>query len=237
MKRSALATMLAAFVVVAGLAGCSDESATPVSDGAANSSQATDVAETGSTEAPQTSTNTADLLNPGPLPDIALGKADAPITVVEYASLTCPHCAAFHEETFPALKSKYIDTGKVRFIFREFPLDNYATAGFMLARCAEPAKYYPILEAFFAQQRAFLDAADPFVWIQGFGKQVGFTQESLDACLSNQDLLDNVMAVRQRASEKYGVSSTPSFFINGKISRGAMSIEELSKEIDPLLKG
>jgi protein-disulfide isomerase len=237
MKRSALATTLAAFVVVAGLAGCSEESQTPVSDGAANSSQATDVAETGSTETPQPATNTSDLMTAGPLPDIALGKADAPVTIVEYASLTCPHCAAFHKETFPALKSNYIDTGKVRYIFREFPLDNYATAGFMLARCADQSKYYPILDAFFAQQRAFLDAADPFTWIQGFGKQVGFTQESMDACLSNQDLLDNVMAVRQRASEKYGVSSTPSFFINGKISRGGMGIEELSKQIDPLVKG
>ncbi len=93
---------------------------------------------------------------PGPLPDQVLGEASAPITIIEYASLTCPHCAAFQKETFPALKERYIDTGKVRYIFREFPLDNYATAGFMLARCGGDGKYYPIIDAFFAKQNELL---------------------------------------------------------------------------------
>jgi protein-disulfide isomerase len=235
MKRSALTSLLAACALSIGLAACSDESETPVSEGQGAAEQ------TGAaTPAPGTAgapTNTAnvdlaELLAPGPLPDVVLGQADAPVTIVEYASLTCPHCATFHTQTYPAMKQNYIDTGKVRYIFREFPLDNYATAGFMLARCADQSNYYPIIEAFFAQQRAFLDAADPFEWLQSFGRQVGFTQESLDACLSNQQLLENVMDVRQRASEKFGVSSTPSFFINGKIRRGGLSVEELSKEID-----
>lgn len=244
MKSSALTTLFAACVIAVGLAGCSEEqSSTPVSDNAAQTSSSSEEGAERSTPAPATqatpgqSVDLKELLEPGPLPDIALGREDAPVTVVEYASLTCPHCATFHTGTYPALKQKYVDSGKVRFIFREFPLDNYATAGFMMARCAEPSKYHPIIDAFFAQQRAFLDASDPFAWLQDFGKQVGFTQESLDACLSNQQLLDSVMAVRQRASEKFGVSSTPSFFINGKIYRGAMSIEDLSKDIDPLLKG
>ncbi|MGQ4275282.1 thioredoxin domain-containing protein [Terrihabitans sp. B22-R8] len=235
MKRSTLTSLLAALVLTAGLAACSEESDTPVSDGATENSGQTSAASSQSTPAAG-DVSVSDLMAEGALPDIALGAENAPVTIVEYASLTCPHCAVFQTQTFPALKQNYIDSGKVRYIFREFPLDNYATAGFMLARCSDQSKYYPIIDAFFAQQRAFLDAADPFQWIQAFGKEVGFTQESLDACLSNQDLLDNVMAVRQRASEKFGVSSTPSFFINGKIRRGSMTIEELSKEIDPLLK-
>lgn len=175
--------------------------------------------------------NVSELMEPGPLPDIALGEADAPVTIVEYASLTCPHCATFHRDTWPVLKERFVDKGQVRYVFREFPLDNYATAGFMLARCSEEQNYYPIIEAFFAQQDGLLSAPDPFAWIQNFGRQVGFTQESLEACLGNQELLDNVMGVRQRASERFGVNSTPTFFINGKIRRGALSIEELEKEI------
>lgn len=177
------------------------------------------------------STSVEGLMEPGPLPDIALGDANAPVTVVEYASLTCPHCATFHRDTLPEFKKRFVDSGQVRFIFREFPLDNYATAGFMLARCSEEQNYYPIIDAFFAQQDQLLAAPDPFVWIQNFGRQVGFTQETLEACLGNQELLDNVMAVRQRASERFGVSSTPTFFINGRIRRGALSLEEFEKEI------
>jgi protein-disulfide isomerase len=176
-----------------------------------------------------------DLMAEGPLPDKSIGKADAPVTIIEYASLTCTHCGDFHEKTYPVLKSKYIDTGKVRFIFREFPLDNFAAAGFMLARCAEGDRYFPIIDAFFNQQKSLFSASEPFAWLTTFAKQVGFTQESLEACLGNQQLLDQVQAVRQRASEKYGVESTPTFFINGKIQRGAMTIDELDKILQPLL--
>jgi protein-disulfide isomerase len=133
-------------------------------------------------------------------------------------------------------EKRYIDTGKVRFIYRDFPLDQYATAGAMLARCGGEGKYFPIVDAFFEQQQGLLTAQDPFEWLQNFGKQVGFTKESLEACLSNQELMDNVIAVRQRASEKFGVNSTPTFFINGKVVRGAMTIEEFEKEIEPLVK-
>jgi protein-disulfide isomerase len=176
-----------------------------------------------------------ELMAEGPLPEKALGDPKAPVTIIEYASLTCTHCGTFHARTFPTLKSKYIDTGKVRFIFREFPLDNFAAAGFMLARCAEGDKYFPVLDAFFAQQQSFFSAPAPFPWLTNFAKQVGFTQETMEACLANQELLDNVQAVRQRASEKFGVESTPTFFINGKIHRGAMTVEEMEKLIQPLL--
>ena len=165
--------------------------------------------------------------------DMSLGSPKAKVQVVEYASLSCPHCARFHADVFPAFKAKYVDTGKVRFTFREMltPPAEVAAAGFMLARCAGPGKYFPVLDAFFDQQNALLSAKDPYTWIQSFSKQIGFTQDSMESCLSNQDLLDKVMGVRQRAAEKFGVNSTPTFFINGTVHRGEMTIEEMEKAL------
>lgn len=183
---------------------------------------------------PGETVNLEELLAPGAVPDQILGDPNAPVTVVEYASLTCSHCRAFHDETLPEVKKRLIDTGKIRLIYRDFPLDQYATAGSMLARCAGDGKYFPVIDAFFDKQAELLGAQDPFVWLQGFAKQVGFTQESLEACLANQGLMDNVLAERQRASEKFGVSSTPTFFFNGRIKRGALSIDEFEKEIAAL---
>jgi protein-disulfide isomerase len=177
-----------------------------------------------------------ELLAPGALPDQVLGNANAPVTVVEYASLSCSHCREFHDKTFPEVQKRLIDTGKIRFIYRDFPLDQYATAGAMLARCSE-GKYFPIVDAFFAQQDGLLSSGEnAFKWLQDFAKQVGFTQETMEACLSNQGLMDNILAVRQRASEKFGVSSTPTFFFNGKIKRGALTIEEFEAELATLPK-
>jgi protein-disulfide isomerase len=238
MRRFLVPALVAVVVVVAGAAIYlrSSPTSTLLSDAAQAQTRSTPAPGAAAADDSKAGASSSELLAAGPLEDRVLGKADAPVTIVEYASLTCPHCAAFHEETFPQLKAKYIDAGKVRFIFREFPLDNYATAGFMIARCAEADKYFPIVDAFFKQQRNLMGAPDPYVWMQGFAKQVGFTQETLEGCLTNQPLMDAVLATRQRASEKFGVNSTPSFFINGKISRGAMSMQELEKEIEPLLR-
>jgi protein-disulfide isomerase len=182
--------------------------------------------------------SSAELMAAGPLPDYALGKDDAPVTIIEYASMTCGHCANFAAKTFPALKTRYIDTGKVRFIMREFPLDQLAAAGFMLARCAgkdDKQKYYALIDTLFEKQKDWL-VEKPVPALQAIAKQAGFTQESFNACLSDQKMLDAVEAMRNRGAEKFGVNSTPTFFINGKIIRGAVSIEELEKEIQPLLK-
>jgi protein-disulfide isomerase len=178
----------------------------------------------------------AALMQPGPLPEATLGNPKAPITIVEYASMTCPHCAAFDAETFPALKKDYIDTGKVYYIFREFPLDNFATAGFVIARCVPKDQYFAVIHAFFKAQPELAAAPDALKWIEGFAKQVGLSPEQTHACLTNQKLLDDVMAVRQRAAEKFGADSTPTFFINGKVHRGEMSVDELKAILDPLLK-
>jgi protein-disulfide isomerase len=177
----------------------------------------------------------ADLAVESPLGDMVMGKADAPVTIIEYASMTCGHCANFSEKTFPELKKRYIDTGKVKYILREFPLDPLAAAGFMLARCAGNDKYYPLVEALFAQQKQWA-VQKPIEPLMAIAKQAGFTQESFNACLSNQKVLEGIEATRARASEKLGVNSTPTFFINGKVFRGDMSIETMEKEIQPYLK-
>jgi protein-disulfide isomerase len=183
--------------------------------------------------APQVSTE--ELMSPGPLPDQVLGSPDAPVTIVEYASMTCGHCAAFHEKTYPELKKRYIDTGKVRFVFREFPLDPIAAAGFMLARCAGDGKYFPMVETLFHQQREWA-VQKPLPPLMAIAKQAGFTQQSFEACLANQQLLGDIEKVRERAAAKFGVNSTPTFFINGKRQSGAVSIEELEKLIERYLK-
>ena len=149
------------------------------------------------------------VLEPGPLEDNVLGEADAPVTIVEYASLTCPHCAAFHNETFDAFKEKYVDTGDVRFIMRDFPFDPRAAAGAMLARCAPGGKYYPMVDMLFEQQSQWAAAEDAQAALMQLSKMAGFTQESFEQCLTNQELLDDVNAERERAANEFGVQSTP----------------------------
>jgi protein-disulfide isomerase len=179
-----------------------------------------------------------ELMAPTTLPDMAIGDAKAPVTVIEYASMTCPHCAHFQETTYPDIKKKYIDTGKVRYIFREFPLDNLAAAVFMLARCnadTNSEKYFAFVDTMFRQQGTWA-VEKPLDPLLAISKQAGFTKETFDACLSNQKVLDGIEQMRQRAVDKFKVNSTPSFFINGKLYTGALSIEDMSKAIDPLIK-
>jgi protein-disulfide isomerase len=176
-----------------------------------------------------------ELMKPGDLPDLALGPADAKVVVVEYASMTCGHCANFHNKVFPEIKKKYIDTGKVRFVMREFPLDNLAAAASMLARCAGGDKTYPLIESFFQTQADWAYAkGSPLPKLFEIAKQAGFTQESFDKCLTDQKLLDQLTAVRTRASEVFGVNSTPTFFVNGKRAP-APTLEALDALIEPLL--
>jgi protein-disulfide isomerase len=176
----------------------------------------------------------AKLLEAGALPDMALGKADAPVTIVEYASMTCPHCAHFHETTLPELKTKYIDTGKVRLILREFPFDPRAEAGFMLARCSKD-NYFPMVDVLFKQQPNWVSVEDGKTALLQIARLAGFSQETFEACLTDQKLLDDVRAVRERGAKDFSVDSTPTFFINGNKYPGALTIEEMSAIIDPLL--
>jgi protein-disulfide isomerase len=176
-----------------------------------------------------------DLAVAGPLGDVVQGPADAKVTIIEYASLTCSHCGAFHRDTYPALKSRYIDTGQVRYILREFPLDPLATAGFMLARCDGEQKYYPIVDLLFQQQRAWTATDKPLDALRQMMRQAGFSQEKFDSCLKDQKLYDAVNAVKNRGIETFKVESTPTFFINGQRHPGNLSIDEIEKIIKPML--
>jgi protein-disulfide isomerase len=185
--------------------------------------------------AADTNPSPEDLAHAGPGGDIMIGSDKAPVTVIEYASMTCPHCAHFEETTLPELKKRYIDTGKVRYVMREFPLDALAAAGFMLARCAGPDKYETVVETLFAKQTDWV-TQQPIPPLMAIAKQFGFTEESFNACLANQKVLDDIQAVRDHAVNKLAVNSTPTFFINGKRFVGDLSIEVMAKEIDPYLK-
>ena len=172
----------------------------------------------------------------GPLDDIPLGSETAPVTIIEYASMTCPHCAGFEVGVFPKLKEKYIDTGKVRFIMREYPLDRLAAAAFMLARCAGPEKYNALVETLFQQQQKWA-VKDPIPPLLAIAKQAGFTQQSFEACLNDTALFNKIQQVRDRATTKFKVDATPTFYINGEKFSGEISIDELDKRIQPYLKG
>lgn len=175
----------------------------------------------------------------GPLGDVWLGPADAKCTIIEYASLTCNHCATFHKETYPLLKERYVDKGQVRFTLREFPLDARATAGFMLARCDGNEKYYPITDLLFEKQASWA-FVKPDVFLDtliGIMRQAGFSKDKVEACLNDKKLLDAVNAVKDRGLKTFKIESTPTFFINGKREAGHMSIAELEKKIKPIIGG
>jgi protein-disulfide isomerase len=177
----------------------------------------------------------AELMAEPPLPDTWQGAQSAPVTIIEYASMTCTHCAAFHAETWPTLKSKYIDTGKVRFVLREFPLDPLATAGFMLGRCAGPDKRNAVLDLLFDQQKNWAFVDKPVEALAATVKQAGISQADFETCLKDQKLYDQVNAERDDASKKFGINATPTFFINGKKISGEMSVDDLDKALQPLL--
>lgn len=161
--------------------------------------------------------------------DMALGSADAPVTIIEYASKTCPHCARFHNETFKSLKDKYIDTGKVRMIYREFPFDPLALRAAMLARCAGPDRFFGMVSILFKQQRAWGTAKDPMAALGKLARLGGITGERFEACMRDKGLADSIIKTRLSGQEKFGVTSTPSFIINGTLRAGALTLEEFDK--------
>lgn len=184
------------------------------------------------------------LLEKGALPDHPVGDANAPVTIIEYSSMTCPHCANFHNTILPDLKKKYVETGKVRYIVREFPLNPAAVTAAMLTRCVAPEKYNPFVEAIYEKQALWAFGKGlpegqhkPLEQLFDLAKQVGMSKKSFDECLADQALLDNIVKVRTRGNEVFKVQSTPTFFVNGTMVRGVSSLRQLEEAMEPFLKG
>lgn len=167
--------------------------------------------------------------------DMVIGKADAPVTVIEYASMTCPHCASFHIEILPKLKSTYIDSGKVKLVFREFPLDQVALRAAMLARCAGNERYFGYVDVMFRQQRAWSTSNDPIGALQRIARLGGMTDEEFRICMSNEALAQAIVATRMDGEQKHQIRSTPTLIVGEKKSDGAPTWEELEALIKPLL--
>ncbi len=168
--------------------------------------------------------------------DRILGKPDAPITIIEYASLTCPHCAAFEAETLPKLKQEWIDTGKAKLIFRDFPLDALALKGATLARCAPPERFYGFIDVLFRQQEVWARAADPQAALGRIAKLGGMSEEQFQACMKDDAAQNKILAMRMAGEKDYKVESTPTFFINGKKLVGSLPYETFADALKAAAK-
>jgi protein-disulfide isomerase len=178
----------------------------------------------------------AQILEPGPLPERTLGKADAPVTVVEYASLTCPHCRAFHAQSFDQIKKQYIDTGKVRWILREFPIGHASGNAWLINRCAPEKEHFKLYNLYLQQQANWVSQEVRLEQIFAVAKQVGMTQEQFNDCLKNQPLEKDMTWIKQRGRQ-LGVSGTPTFFIGTHKARSALTPEQFSAIVEPQLNG
>lgn len=185
----------------------------------------------------QETKGTADTSEAKKLAENVMGSADAPITIIEYSSMTCPHCAVFHKDTLPGLKEKYIKTGKVKYILREFPLDQLATAAFMLGRCL-PKKdaYFDFIDILYAKQSEWAYGEDRVGSLKKLAQQAGFTDESFKACLDDKALFAQVLAVKNAGSAEFRIRSTPTFFVNGSRVEGSQPLEDFEKMFKPILE-
>jgi len=176
------------------------------------------------------------LLDDIPLEDNVMGDANAKITIIEYASMTCPHCKSFHEQIMPKLKEKYIDTGKAKYILRPFPFDGdrRGEAAFMLAKCAPNDNYYAMIDALFSTQNSWAGGGNPVPELLRMSKLAGMTEEDFKACLSNQDLLTKMIEGRNKAVKDFGVQATPTVFVNDE-KLGDSTLETVSKAIEAAL--
>jgi len=188
-----------------------------------------------SLSSPANAQDLSGLLEPGPLGEHVLGDPKAPVTIIEYASMTCGHCRTFHKEHLPQIREKYIDTGKAKIYFREFPFDPASAAAFMLAQCSGEDKYFSMVDVLFEKQRVWTQAGKTVPELFNIAKAAGFTQESFEACLKDQELLENIQKIQKKAADEYGVQATPTFFINGERYAGVMTAEEMGKLIEDAL--
>jgi protein-disulfide isomerase len=244
-----------ALLLVALLAGCASDSVLPVGeltadeDGAATYSTAdaprlaggpfNPFAEQPTGPAPGRDVienpTVAEVMLTGTLPEMAWGSADAPVTIIQYASLTCPHCRRFHEQTFPGLKRDYIDTGKVRYILREFPIGRTSGAATIALRCADPGKYLELYGKFLEQQPSWVSQEVRLDPIFGVAAQVGMTRQQFDACRENQSMIEGLKWVKERGRQ-LGVIGTPNFFVEGKLVKNVLTMDEIRAMVEPLIE-
>jgi len=161
--------------------------------------------------------------------DKILGSPEAPVTMIEYASLTCPHCATFHNDSLPRIKSELIEKGLMRLVFRDFPLDQVALRAALLARCAPDERYFNLLEVLFRTQSDWAQAADPAGALAQIGRTAGMSQATIDGCVTDQARVDRIVAGYQEAQSSFDVRSTPTFIINGEKHTGTLAFEDIEK--------
>jgi len=184
---------------------------------------------------PVGATDMAAALEPGPLPELSVGEASG-IPVIEYGSLTCPHCAHFDKDVWPAFKAAYVDTGKVRYIFREYSRNKLDVAAFMLARCNGDGKALATIELLFATQEQWAFVEKPIDALAAALRPTGLTRDALVACLNNQSMANSLVQIAEKADEKFNIQGTPTFIVDGKIYGGALSLDELDAIVKPLVK-
>jgi protein-disulfide isomerase len=189
----------------------------------------------GAAPEPDRTLDMATVLKPGTLPELTMGDASG-VPVVEYGSLTCPHCATFSREIFPELKKDYIDTGKVRFIFREFSRNSLDVAAFLLARCVGDDKAFAAIELLFSQQDKWAFVDKPLEPLIAAMRPAGLTHDQAMACLKDQAKADAMLAIEKRATDEIKMTGTPTFVIDGKVYGGELSIDQLKAVLDPLIK-
>lgn len=243
--------MAGSALAVVGLTGCAGETslgealqatgAKPVSSGAsADQPEFNPFSESVSTSKPARQViqnpTLAQVLQPGPLPEMAMGRPDAPVTIIKYASLTCPYCRKFHLETFPQLKREYIDTGKVRFILREFPIGFQSGAATIALRCAPPERYFELYGKFLEQQPKWVSQEVRHDPIFKVAAQVGMTRAQFDACFKNQGMIDALRQIKDRG-RTLGVIGTPNFFIDNRLVKTVIGMKEIREMVEPLLAG
>jgi protein-disulfide isomerase len=165
------------------------------------------------------------------LAERSLGRADAPVTIIEYSSLTCPHCADFHRDVFGKLKSTFIDTGKVRYVLRDFPLEPRAMAAAIVARCVAPDRYFGFIEMLFADQQAWARSKDLLNELQVRAQLAGLSSDDFNACLNNSALMQGIQKRAEEGQKQYGIESTPSFIVNGKPLTGARTFADFEAAI------
>ena len=171
------------------------------------------------------------------LPDMVLGNPQAPVTIIEYASMSCPHCAEFHNTTLARIKTEYVDTGKVKLIFREYPLNQPAVYGAIRARCSGPQRFFPFIEALFKQQAAWAAATDVVGRLTQIGQIGGVTADQYQACLNDRTLTNQIIQTRLNGEQQFGVQSTPTFIIGDQIVEGALPYEQFRQAIEDVMAG